>query len=144
MVSPDFHSLKIDSSQATILNKRILPADTREVKLRATGSGIGLVQVWRLTHFFLIFLVHGNKSSPLKQGCCQQVEPHLVPARVPNGLKETRSLSSLYERWYDPPWVCLNENIGKNHSSYNLLPEPCIPCHLTTVVFLYKFLYSPQ
>ena len=37
------------------------------------------------------------------------------------GLKETRSLSSLYERWYDPPWVCLNENIGKNHKSYNLL-----------------------
>ena len=30
------------------------------------------------------------------------------------GLKETRSLSSLYERWYDPPRVCLNENIGKN------------------------------
>ena len=30
------------------------------------------------------------------------------------GLKETCSLSSLYERWYDPPWVCLNENIGKN------------------------------
>ena len=29
------------------------------------------------------------------------------------GLKETRSLSSLYERWYDPPRVCLNENIGK-------------------------------
>ena len=28
------------------------------------------------------------------------------------GLKETRSLSSLYERWYDPPRVCLNENIG--------------------------------
>ena len=56
LVYPDFHSLKIDSSQATILNKRILPADTREVKLRATGSGIGLVQVWRLTHFFLIFL----------------------------------------------------------------------------------------
>ena len=47
------------------------------------------------------------------------------------GLKETRSLSSLYEPWYDPPWVCLNENIGKNHRSYNLLPEQCIPCHLT-------------
>ena len=30
------------------------------------------------------------------------------------GLKETRSLSSLYEWWYDPPRVCLNENIGKN------------------------------
>ena len=28
-------------------------------------------------------------------------------------LKETRSLSSLYERWHDPPRVCLNENIGK-------------------------------
>jgi len=38
-------SLKIDSAQATILNKRILPGDTREVKLRATGTGIGLVQV---------------------------------------------------------------------------------------------------
>ena len=35
------------------------------------------------------------------------------------GLKETRSFSSLYERWYDPPRVCLNENIGKNHKSYN-------------------------
>ena len=30
------------------------------------------------------------------------------------GLKETRTLSSLYERWYDPPRVCLYENIGKN------------------------------
>ena len=47
------------------------------------------------------------------------------------GLKETHSLSSLYKRWYHPPRVCLNENIGKKHKSYNLLPEQCIPCHLT-------------
>ena len=38
-------SMKIDSAQATVLNKRILPPDTREVKLRASGTGIGLVQV---------------------------------------------------------------------------------------------------
>ena len=37
--------MKIDSAQATVLNKRILPPDTREVKLRASGTGIGLVQV---------------------------------------------------------------------------------------------------
>ena len=41
------------------------------------------------------------------------------------GLKETRSLSSLYEGWYDPPRVCLYENIG------SFLAEQCIPCHLT-------------
>ena len=48
------------------------------------------------------------------------------------GLKETRSLSSLYERWYDPPRVCLNENIGKNtNRTIYYYVEQYTPCHLT-------------
>ena len=38
-------SMKVESSMATILQRRILPPETREVKLRATGSGVALVQV---------------------------------------------------------------------------------------------------
>ena len=37
--------MEIDSSKPTIVQKRILPAETRELKLRATGGGVGLVQV---------------------------------------------------------------------------------------------------
>lgn len=38
-------SMQVDWSQPTILQKRILPADTQEVKIRAKGSGLALVQV---------------------------------------------------------------------------------------------------
>ena len=38
-------SMKVDSSQPTVMQKRILPAETKEVKLRAKGSGFALLQV---------------------------------------------------------------------------------------------------
>ena len=38
------------------------------------------------------------------------------------GLRKNRSLPSLYDSWYDPPWDCLHENIGKNRKSYQM-PE---------------------
>ena len=38
-------SMKIDFSQPTILQKRFIPTETKQVTLRATGSGFALVQV---------------------------------------------------------------------------------------------------
>ena len=38
------------------------------------------------------------------------------------GLRKNRSLTSLYDSWYDPPWDYLYENIGSNHKSYQI-PE---------------------
>ena len=42
-------SMKIDSSKPTIMQKRILPAETKEVRLRAKGSGFALLQVQNMT-----------------------------------------------------------------------------------------------
>ena len=39
-------SMKVDSNKPTVMQKRILPSETKEVKLRAKGSGFALLQVW--------------------------------------------------------------------------------------------------
>ena len=38
-------SMKVDSNKPTVMQKRILPSETKEVKLRAKGSGFALLQV---------------------------------------------------------------------------------------------------
>ena len=38
-------SMRVDSNKPTVMQKRILPAETKEVRLRAKGSGFALLQV---------------------------------------------------------------------------------------------------
>ena len=36
---------QVSSGAATVMQKRILPGETRQVKLRATGSGVSIIEV---------------------------------------------------------------------------------------------------
>ena len=38
-------SMKVSSETATLMQKRIMPSQTREVKIRATGSGVAVIEV---------------------------------------------------------------------------------------------------
>jgi hypothetical protein len=38
--------MKVTSSEATTLQKRPLPEETREVKIRATGNGLAVIQAF--------------------------------------------------------------------------------------------------
>ena len=38
-------SMRVDSNKPTVMQKRILPAETKEVRLRAKGSGFALLHV---------------------------------------------------------------------------------------------------
>jgi hypothetical protein len=40
--------MEIDSSKPTIVQRRLLPPETRQLRIRATGGGVGLVQVFIL------------------------------------------------------------------------------------------------
>ena len=37
--------MKVTSEAATLMQKRIMPSQTREVKIRATGSGVSVIEV---------------------------------------------------------------------------------------------------
>ena len=37
--------MKVTSETATLMQKRIMPSETREVKIRATGSGVSVIEV---------------------------------------------------------------------------------------------------
>ena len=38
--------MKVTSEAATLMQKRIMPSQTREVKIRATGSGVSVIEVY--------------------------------------------------------------------------------------------------
>ena len=37
--------MKVSSADPTVMQKRKLPEETREVKIRATGNGVAVIQV---------------------------------------------------------------------------------------------------
>ena len=41
-------TMEIDSSKPTIVQRRLLPPETRQLRIKATGGGVGLVQVLAL------------------------------------------------------------------------------------------------
>jgi hypothetical protein len=48
--------MKVTSVEATTLQKRPLPEETREVKIRATGNGLAVIQAFHSVH------EHSSKS----------------------------------------------------------------------------------
>jgi hypothetical protein len=46
--------MKVTSAEATTMQKRPLPEETREVKIRATGNGLAVIQAQ--FHNFLAFV----------------------------------------------------------------------------------------
>ena len=49
--------LEISAEASTLLQRRILLPETRDIQLRATGGGVGLVQVYCIVKYFLICLL---------------------------------------------------------------------------------------
>ena len=77
------------------------------------------------TKFSLLYFVEHNQTMLVEHNHTMPVEHTNVTRdysmrKVPLGLRKNRSLTSLYDPCYDPPWDCLYENIGSNHKPYQV------------------------
>ena len=100
------------NSNGTLQRSTVVPEDDRGRPPRHPSTDAPYVRPARRV-CSLTDTTNQNKNAIFRVVYCMRQKSDVTsidPLRV--GVKETRSLSSLYERRYDPPRVCLYENIG--------------------------------